>query len=278
MTAQLREASSVVLLRRAGHGFDVFLLRRKKGASFMPQAYVFPGGGAEPDEDARTTAARELFEEAGVLFARDITVANVDTLESPTQGMLRKRILEGQNATAVLAAAGLAWATENFVPWSHWITPSAEGDATSKRFSARFFIAELPAGQEPQFDDIETVDQMWVSPQTAIERAGELALPPPQVRTCWELSQLATVDDVFDAARVRSEEPHPILPRLATMKPGDGPTLLLPWDADYTVTGTGEAAPMTYRASWMVGPSRFIREQETKAWRHVDAPGSTPAA
>jgi 8-oxo-dGTP pyrophosphatase MutT (NUDIX family) len=57
----IREAASVILLRRAEPGFEVFLLRRHRGAAFMASSYVFPGGVAEAGEDARATAARELF-------------------------------------------------------------------------------------------------------------------------------------------------------------------------------------------------------------------------
>jgi hypothetical protein len=56
--------------------------------------------------------------------------------------------------------------------WSRWVTPSAE----PKRFSADFFVAELPPGQTPSFDRKETVDELWVSPDEALKRqaAGEL--------------------------------------------------------------------------------------------------------
>src|SRR6185503_8387330 len=228
MSAQLREAASVILLREAEPGFEVFLLRRHKRASFMASSFVFPGGGAERGEDARTAAARELFEEAGVLLARADANLDTETLELPIQAVLRRRILDGNNAQAALAAAGLSWSTERLVPWSHWITPSVE----PKRFSARFFLCELPGAQTPSFDDVETVDQVWVTPADAIARAKELALPPPQVRTCWELSQFGSMAEVFAAGRRRAEEPHPIMPRLRNMVAGQGPTLLLPWDPE----------------------------------------------
>jgi 8-oxo-dGTP pyrophosphatase MutT (NUDIX family) len=268
----IREAASVILLRRAKSGFEVFLLRRRKGASFMSSAYVFPGGVAEGGEDARTTAARELFEEAGVLLARSSPLGGeAETLEMIGLQGLRKQILGGVDATKALAAAGLAWSTEPLVPWAHWITPSIE----QKRFSARFFVCEIPPGQTPSFDDIETVDEAWVHPKDAIERAGELALPPPQLRTFWELAELATVDDVIAAAGARADEPHPIMPRLRTMVSGEGPTLLLPWDPEYTETGTGDSTPLTYRPRWARGPSRFVLEDRT--WKHLAAPGSTSA-
>jgi len=265
----IREAASVILLRRAPggpNGFEIFFVRRHRGSSFMASAYVFPGGAAEEGEDARTAAARELFEEAGVLLARDAG-AQSETLESPSQEHLRKRILGGVPAQAALAAAGLAWSTDMLVPWSHWITPSVE----KKRFSARFFVTELPAGQEPHFDATEVVDQAWVTPADAIARAAELMLPPPQVRTCWELAQWNSIEAVLAAGRSRAEEPHPIMPRLM---PGERPCLLLPWDAEY-MQATGDSAAMAYRPRWATGPSRFVLED--RAWKHVDGPGSTSA-
>jgi 8-oxo-dGTP pyrophosphatase MutT (NUDIX family) len=268
--SNLREASSVILLRRAAGGFEVFLVRRRKAASFMASAFVFPGGGAESDEDARTAAARELFEEAGVLLART-SASGGQTLEMLTLAGLRRRILDGANAAVTLANSGLEWSTDALVPWSHWITPSIE----PKRFSARFFVCELPSGQVPSFDAIETVDQVWVRPADAIARAGELALPPPQLRTCWELAALPTIEAVIAEGRARAEEPHPILPRLALANGGGPPCLLLPWDPAYVDGGTGDGAPLTYRPRWARGPSRFTMED--RAWKHVDAPGSTTA-
>ena len=273
MTA-IREAASVILLRTAARGFEVFLLRRSRSARFMASAYVFPGGVAEPGEDARTAGARELFEEAGVLLARDIG-SDSDTLELQNQASIRKRILDGAPAAAALKLAGLEWSTDMLVPWSHWITPSVE----TNRFSARFFVMELPAGQQPQCDATETIDQLWVSPAEAIDRAGELQLPPPQVRTCWELAEHTTIEAVLASGRRRATEPHPILPRLAPSVASTtgvvAPCLLLPWDSEYTVIGTGDSAPLTYSPAWARGPSRFVLED--RRWKHVDGPGSITA-
>jgi 8-oxo-dGTP pyrophosphatase MutT (NUDIX family) len=273
----IREAATIILLRRTApaetttneSGFEVFLLRRHRGASFMASAYVFPGGAADPGEDARTAAVRELFEEAGVLFAKQKLDRDSDTLELSGSDQIRARILGGMPATDALDLAGLEWSTEPLVPWSHWITPSIE----KKRFSARFFVVELPAAQEPHFDATETVDQIWLTPQQALARAAELQLPPPQVRTCWELAQHANLPAVLAAGRQRADEPHPIMPRLA---PGERPCLLLPWDPEYLTKGTGESTPLTYNPRWAVGPSRFVLED--RAWKHVAAPGSTTAA
>ena len=257
----IREAASVILLRRQPGAFEVFFVRRHRGSKFMASACVFPGGAADEGEDAPTAAARELFEEAGVLLAKVIEGRNSDTLELGSQQAIRKRILGGTPAHTALELSGLSWATESLVPWSHWITPSIE----AKRFSARFFVVELPAAQEPEFDDIETVEQVWVTPQEAIKRAAELQLPPPQLRTCWELGEHATIESVLAAGRARADEPHPIMPRLA---PGDQPCLLLPWDPDYLTAGTGESTPLTYKPSWARGPGRFV--MEGGGWKLVE--------
>ncbi len=287
MTTPLREAASVILLRRGKKGgppFEVFLLRRRKGASFMASAFVFPGGGTEANEDARTCAARELFEEAGILLVRE-KERNPDPFgeESMNQTLgddsalfsiagLRKKVLAGANPTELISEYRLQWWTDCLIPWSHWITPSIE----PKRFSARFFVCELPGGQKPSFDGEETVEEVWVAPADAITRAGELSLPPPQLRTMYELASFSSIQEVLAAANKRAEEPHPILPRLRTLEVGDkGPTLLLPWDPDYAQLGTGESAPLTYAASWATGPSRFVLEGG--AWKHIDAPSASPS-
>jgi 8-oxo-dGTP pyrophosphatase MutT (NUDIX family) len=67
-----RPAATVVLLREAGGGpgLEVYLVRRHARSGFLANAYVFPGGAADPGEDdLRVTGARELEEECGVVLA-----------------------------------------------------------------------------------------------------------------------------------------------------------------------------------------------------------------
>jgi hypothetical protein len=169
-----------------------------------------------------------------------------------TLAALRARQLAGADFAALLAEAGVTLALERLTYYAHWITPSAE----PKRFSARFYVAALPAGQEPRFDDTETVDQAWRTPAAALAEAGALALPPPQVRTLGELRGCATVADVVAAATARAACDHPIMPRLAPA-PGGGFALLLPWDPEYLTAGTGDSAPMPADHPLAVGPTRF---------------------
>ena len=94
-----RPAATVIVLRDSSAGPEVFMVRRHAGTAFRG-AHVFPGGRLDagdrdaaderwcdgvghaerqlpelPPAEARAfhvAAARELFEEAGVLLARDV--------------------------------------------------------------------------------------------------------------------------------------------------------------------------------------------------------------
>ena len=48
--AATRPAATVLLLRGGAGGVEVLMTRRSPTASFAPGAYVFPGGGIDPEE------------------------------------------------------------------------------------------------------------------------------------------------------------------------------------------------------------------------------------
>jgi 8-oxo-dGTP pyrophosphatase MutT (NUDIX family) len=241
---------------------EFFLLRRHSGSSFMAQSFVFPGGVMDPgDRDHRVTAARELFEEAGILLSRDRVQA--DTLDE-----WRRSLHEGHSFCELVANSGVELAIEALHHFAHWITPSVE----KKRFSARFFVAELPQGQQPSFDAVETVDEVWVTPGEALMRAGELRLPPPQVRTMFDLMSAAEQGPsaVIALADERARQSHPIMPKAAPMQ-GDPESfvLLLPWDPEYAAA-PGEGIEMSADHPLAQGPSRFALGDN--GWEQVFAP------
>jgi len=57
-------AASVIVLRDGP--LEVLLLRRNDRSSFVPGAWVFPGGAIEPGEQAADAAVRETREECGI--------------------------------------------------------------------------------------------------------------------------------------------------------------------------------------------------------------------
>jgi 8-oxo-dGTP pyrophosphatase MutT (NUDIX family) len=161
-----RPAATVVLLRDSERGPEVLMVRRTRGASFMADAWVFPGGRVDSNDGSNeeafaNAAVRELREEAGIEVAAD-----------------------------------------TLVPLARWITPSAE----PKRFDARFFVAALPAGAgEARHDGAETVDSLWATARELLERhaRSELKLPPPTLCNLEDLAPHAHVADVLAWARAR---------------------------------------------------------------------------
>jgi 8-oxo-dGTP pyrophosphatase MutT (NUDIX family) len=164
--------------------------------------------------------------------------------------------LEDTAARELFEETGVRVATDSLYYFAHWITPSIE----RRRFSARFFVAELPPGQTPSYDNVETVDEVWVTPDEALARAGDLRLPPPQLRTMYDLQQAATrgPKEVLALARKRARHPLEIMPRAREIAEGQsGFALLLPWDPDY-VTADGEGIEIPPDHPMAKGPSRFV--------------------
>jgi 8-oxo-dGTP pyrophosphatase MutT (NUDIX family) len=214
-TVPIKPAATVMLLRDAPGGLEVFMLRRTMTAVFASGMYVFPGGKVDPadgvgDEAFVAAAIRECFEEAGVLLA-------VDRDDQPVGDghpalAARDDVYAGRISIRELCHRhGLRPTTER-LPWvSHWITPKGEAP---RRFDTRFFLAASPAGQTSHHDDNETVASMWVRPREALAqgRAGDLMLMPPTVANLeFLLPHRSASDAVAHAATL--PRPPCILPR-----------------------------------------------------------------
>ncbi len=229
VTTPVRPAATVVMLRDAPAGLEVFLMKRHSLSDVLGGAYVFPGGKVdagdaeldmaahldqplhllhaglnEADIDERTAAGlyvaalREAFEESGVLFAQGAFTQAIDCARAAA--LLR----EGHGFNAVLAQMALRLQTRSLVPWSRWITP-AMPSITNKRFDTRFFVSAVPAGQVAVHDNHETTESVWLSPRTALQQywAGQIELAPPQIMSLAHLSRYTHVDSVLAAARGR---------------------------------------------------------------------------
>ncbi|MBU8857335.1 MULTISPECIES: NUDIX domain-containing protein [unclassified Micromonospora] len=231
-----RVAATVLLLRPAGDRFEVYMIRRVAAMTFGGM-YAFPGGGVDrSDSEAHLgwagpepaswgerlrldpsaaqavvcAAAREVFEEAGVLLAGpdpDTVVGDVsgDDWEAARQD------LEGRRAgfADLLAGRGLTLRSDLLLPWSRWITPEFE----PRRFDTYFFLALLPAGQRTRDVSGEADHTLWLRPADALARAeaGELTMLPPTMVT---LAEVAAAGDLADVARAAAERDPgtPIMP------------------------------------------------------------------
>ena len=240
VTTPLRPAATVVMLRDAPGGLEVFLMKRHSRSDVLGGAYVFPGGkvdAADAELDALAhldqplhllhaslnetdiaepvagglyvAALREAFEESGVLFAHDASAV----LPGPMDWHARAVALmaEGLPFNEILAGLRLRLQTRSVVPWVRWITPTAPS-VMNKRFDTRFFVAAVPAGQVARHDDHETTESIWLSPRTALEQywAGVIELAPPQIMSLAHLARHADVDGVMSQAR--SQRPPVIRP------------------------------------------------------------------
>ena len=228
--APARPSSTVVLARDAGTSPELFLVERPAKAAFGA-SYVFPGGVVEPcdstaaayctgidpatanrrlgvDEDGLdyfVAAIRELFEETGVLLAA--TEADRATLDD-----CRRRLNDASlDWPDFLAAHSVALDAGQLHYFSHWITPNV----FPKRFTTRFFVAELPPGQEPSHDPIELTGGAWLSARDALDR-NDIKLPFPTIKTLEALADLDSVSALVDWARRREESGvetiHPAMP------------------------------------------------------------------
>jgi 8-oxo-dGTP pyrophosphatase MutT (NUDIX family) len=231
-----RDSATVIVLREAPAGLEVFMLERHIRSDFAGGAYVFPGGtvdatdrdpalagvvdgwleiaertGEDPDE-ARALAVcaiRETFEEAGILLARHSDGKPVQ-LDDPGWAD-RRRALANREIDAVTLAkeTGIRYAADLLRFWQRWVTPVF----APRRYDTRFFVAVMPDGQSPLHDDVETTASTWVRPADAIARgrSGELVIIFPTRKTLESFDGLGTTAAVFDAAVFRSTDA--VLPR-----------------------------------------------------------------
>ncbi len=94
--------------------------------------------------------------------------------------------------------------------FSRWITP----EEVSIRFDTRFFLAELPDGQEPHVDGEECVDQGWFTPQGALDAHAreEILLVFPTIKHLEQLGVFSSVTELLEYARGR--EVLPVQPKV----------------------------------------------------------------
>jgi 8-oxo-dGTP pyrophosphatase MutT (NUDIX family) len=220
----VRDAATVLVVRPINPGgeLEVLLLRRSMSASFLPGAYVFPGGACDEadfgeaamrciigvDEIAAqqatgssngrgiwVTAAREAFEEAGILLAGSDGIAqNYSSLE-------RKGVHNGTLPFAeFLTSTGQLLDGRRLLPWGRWITPQG----SHRRFDARFFVALCPEGAQASPDGSETTEARWMTPLGALQagEAGKLLLITPTRSALQALMRYPSIADVEQRAHL----------------------------------------------------------------------------
>ena len=236
-----RLAATVLLLRPAPDGFEVYVIRRVAAMAFGGM-YAFPGGGVDPSDSQADlgidasglagrlatdperaqaivcAAAREVFEEAGVLLAGPSADTVVGDVSGDDWEAVRRALVGRELGFAdLLKRRDLTLRADLLAPWSRWITPEFE----PRRFDTYFFVAALPGGQVTRDVSGEADHTMWIRPADAVDRAGrgEVAMLPPTVMTLKQVAACTDIAAVFATAATR-EAATPVTPTLDLT--GDG--------------------------------------------------------
>jgi 8-oxo-dGTP pyrophosphatase MutT (NUDIX family) len=236
--APARPASTVILARPADGGYEVFMVRRLARAAAFADVYVFPGGslgeadggshpvddgfsgedaisiltlrGGRPPADASVAlgffraALRELFEEAGVLLARDASrqMVQIGEADAARWDALRHEVQADRlDFIAMVRREQLTLDYRELAYFSHWITPVSE----PRRYDTRFFVARMPDGQSAAHCQVETTESAWVAPREALTlaAAGQLPVIFPTRMHLELLAEHPTLDDVLEFARTK---------------------------------------------------------------------------
>ena len=250
---EARPAATVVLVRDAGRGPEVLLMRRHRRSGFVPGAWVFPGGrvdradrdpglldrcqglGSDPQPDAAfwMAALREAFEETGVLLARarvapgaieaDVTDGGgdwvADAASDPGVEAVRRSLMDDEATLLdVVRRLDVQLDARPMVHAAHWVTPVVE----ARRYDTHFFVAVVPEGRDARADPREMLEARWLTPEDALDRfeAGGLPMVFPTVKTLESLAEYPSRTAILEGFRERTVER--ILPRLVRTDAGVG--------------------------------------------------------
>lgn len=250
--ARVRDASAVILHRHGPRGLEVFWLKRDKALRFGGGFYAFPGGKVDADDAAvpvdgargadaalLVAAARELFEETGVLKARGAQALPQLELDELRRAVLEQRVRFGD----VLAQRGFTLHASDFVPAGRWVTPPY----MPVRFDARFFLVEAPAHHEAVVWPGELSWGGWTTPGAALEHwaDGTALLHPPNLHAMQVLARAGSPLDAAEALRGPTHCEDFVSERIEFQRgmllyPLVTPTLLPATHTNAYVLGTGE--------------------------------------
>jgi len=178
-----KDAATLVLVRDGADGPEVLMGRRPRRTVFMPDQYVFPGGGVEPC-DRWVRPATELRPAVAARLARACTPARARSLAAAAvrETFEETGLALGLEAPAAAKrpvrpewqafhATGLAPALDRLDYIYRAVTPPG----LPRRFNARFFLANAADASGTLGGNGELLDLRWV---TVAEAMG---LPLPYI-------------------------------------------------------------------------------------------------
>ena len=254
--------SSTVLLVRPGKPTpEILMVLRRPGEAFG-DSYTFPGGVVDDDElnsipychgrtekqannglDLATgalafysAAARELFEETGVLLAKDSSGDWAFSQESESYfNKLRSQLDAGHLSWSnLLRDCNISIACDVLHYISFWETPIQ----FPRRWATRFFLAELPPSGSAQHDGRELLNSRWMTAAAVLSagRKGEMNLPFPTRANLNAIAAFNSTKDLLGWAHVQAATRIDRIRPVVSEEHGEKRTTL-PVEPDYPLNG-----------------------------------------
>jgi 8-oxo-dGTP pyrophosphatase MutT (NUDIX family) len=158
-----RDAASLLIYRRQGAQLEVLMGKRRPGARFLPDVYVFPGGAldkADAQKVAQATAKPERATGLGSALAPHWVQAMAARHPLHAAALLGAALRESHEESgwrwADAALPGLN--NTGFCYLGRAITPAQ----SPRRFHARFFAVPQERMQQDPHADGELLDLRWV--------------------------------------------------------------------------------------------------------------------
>jgi 8-oxo-dGTP pyrophosphatase MutT (NUDIX family) len=266
----VRPAATVMLVRdrdRASGGIEVCMLQRNLNSDFVGGAYVFPGGGVDPDDGEPdvgkiclgltdieasaqlglpsnglafwVAAVRETLEEAGLLMAVRGDGGPIDFSDPAVVARFaeHRRMVDHRERRLVeiCAEEDVRLSLEAMYYVGRWITPPG----SPRRYDTRFFLAAAPDGQRAVQDDREVISAQWIAPDEALARhdRSEFAMLPPTVANLRMLREYDSTVAALEGAATFGPV-HTVAPRI--LSDANGIRIVMPGDPAYDDAYAGD--------------------------------------
>ncbi len=227
-----RDAASLLIYRRQGAQVQVLMGKRRPGARFLPDVYVFPGGAldaadaldvtvTQPGAEAPAGVPREVAAAAGApgSAGRDPASRQTNLQSSPWVRAMAAR--DALHAGALVRAALREAQEESGWRWADASPPTLDATGlrylgraitpaqSPRRFHARFFAVPHTRMQQDPHVDGELLDLRWVDARNPdrlpIIDVTEFMLAELRSALAGEREGLPLLSYVKEAVRIRRQ-------------------------------------------------------------------------
>ena len=245
-----RKAAACLIMDRDGR---LLMVKRSPKLRFMPGHHAFPGGRVSEEESIERVvrardedfargvmaAAREVFEETGLLLAR------ANNPGDDARRRARVDLLEDKaRFDEILREFGAEIEADRFEEVAHWITPATQ----PIRFDTRYYLFQHEGGEEPELIEGELVGLDWFHPAEARRR--------------WHLGEIHVSTPVACTLHPMAARPYPefvpMLRRITDRTPGHPNRFELRHGIHLVPQVTRTIPPATHTNCILIGEEEFL--------------------